>query len=299
MKRNVVVKILLDISMIVLYLLLMFAQSFGSLFHETFGIIIAVLFLIHILLNLSMTKGLIISVKNGKANIIRLLLSISDFILVLCMPLVIISGVLIAKELFVLPEFLPWQAVFTIHNVLSYVCLAVMIFHILFHAKYLIGVFKKIPSSVKSREMAAGLGRFVMGFAAIAVVYCSVVLFKGTTNSLPVSKSADNINKIETTKGTTSNELYKSLEETTIPFDESSTEIDKNENSQILDDEQSDSITQYEEETTKPSVDDFLSKLFCTGCGRRCSLLTPRCGKGEMQASQAREEYIQTYGEIE
>lgn len=43
------------------------------------------------------------------------------------------------------------------------------------------------------------------------------------------------------------------------------------------------------------SLEDYLGSLFCSGCGRHCSLLSPRCGKGENQASQAAEEYYETY----
>jgi hypothetical protein len=43
------------------------------------------------------------------------------------------------------------------------------------------------------------------------------------------------------------------------------------------------------------SLEDYLGPLFCSGCGRHCSLLSPRCGKGENQASQAAEEYYETY----
>ena len=43
------------------------------------------------------------------------------------------------------------------------------------------------------------------------------------------------------------------------------------------------------------SLEDYLSTLYCTGCGRHCSLLAPRCGKGEHQASQATDEYYEIY----
>ena len=45
------------------------------------------------------------------------------------------------------------------------------------------------------------------------------------------------------------------------------------------------------------SLDDYLGSLFCSGCGKHCSLLSPRCGRGQDQASQAAAEYYETYGE--
>lgn len=44
------------------------------------------------------------------------------------------------------------------------------------------------------------------------------------------------------------------------------------------------------------SLGDYLSSLTCSGCGKHCSLLSPRCGKGENQAAQATNEYYEIYG---
>ena len=45
------------------------------------------------------------------------------------------------------------------------------------------------------------------------------------------------------------------------------------------------------------SLDDYLGSLFCSGCGKHCSLLSPRCGRGQDQVSQATAEYYEAYGE--
>lgn len=72
--------------------------------------------------------------------------------------------------------------------------------------------------------------------------------------------------------------------------------IDDNDSQGAEDDEVIISEPQPETEgNTPPSLEDFLSKLTCTGCGKHCSLLYPRCGRGNMQAQQAEEEYMQTY----
>lgn len=46
-----------------------------------------------------------------------------------------------------------------------------------------------------------------------------------------------------------------------------------------------------------PTLEEYLKSLTCKGCGRRCSLLTPQCRKGENFANQAKTEYYSTYGE--
>ncbi len=46
----------------------------------------------------------------------------------------------------------------------------------------------------------------------------------------------------------------------------------------------------------KPTLEDFLRGLRCSGCRHNCSLLSPRCMNGARKASQAESEYYQTYG---
>ncbi|MGN0115762.1 MAG: cytochrome b/b6 domain-containing protein [Acutalibacteraceae bacterium] len=295
MKRNVVIKILLDIAMLVLYLMLMFARGFGGLFHEVVGIGIGVLFVIHILLNFTMTKGLIKSVKSGKAKADRVLLALSDLLLTVCMPIVIVTGVLIAKELFIMPFSIPWQLIFTVHNVLSYVCLGLMAFHVLFHGKYLIGVFKKLPT-LSGREAAAALSRFAAGAAAAAVLYVGVVAYKERTEEVP--PILDNSqNKISDTAPQYSVVAPSSSAVITEAMTNDDSYVITEKAEQVVTEDNETEVITQPQPTNPPSLEDYLSTLFCSGCHRHCSLISPRCGKGEQQAEQAKEEYVQMYGE--
>ena len=46
-----------------------------------------------------------------------------------------------------------------------------------------------------------------------------------------------------------------------------------------------------------PTLEEYLKGLFCNGCGRHCSLLSPQCHKGVNKAEVAQTEYYDTYGE--
>lgn len=299
MKRNVIVKVLLDVAMLALYLMLMFVRGFGALFHEVVGIGIGVLFVVHILLNLTMTKGLIKSVKSGKAKADRVLLALSDLLLIVCMPIVIITGILIAKELFVMPFMIPWQALFTVHNVLSYVCLGLMALHLLLHGKYLVGIFKKLPT-LSGREAVAALGRFAAGAAEAAVLYVGVVAYKERTEEVP--PILDNSqNKISDTAPQYSVVVPSPSTAITQPIaaeqtDDVTAAITEKSEQVVTENNETEVITQPQP-TNPPSLEDYLSTLFCSGCHRHCSLISPRCGKGVEQAEQAKEEYVQMYGE--
>lgn len=52
-------------------------------------------------------------------------------------------------------------------------------------------------------------------------------------------------------------------------------------------------------EEPAPTLEEFLGNMYCTGCGKHCSLLYPslypRCGRGEMHAQQAENKYNEMY----
>ena len=80
----------------------------------------------------------------------------------------------------------------------------------------------------------------------------------------------------------------KSQPETTAP--DSGTSKKKEEDTQNQTQETGD-------DAEVPSLSDYLGKLFCTGCGKHCSLLSPGCGHGRQQAQQAETQYVQEYGD--
>ncbi|MGN0689788.1 MAG: DUF4405 domain-containing protein [Oscillospiraceae bacterium] len=296
MKNNVIVKIFLDITMIILYLLLMFANGLGGFFHETVGLGVGVLFIVHIVLNITMIKGFFVSVKNKNIKPYKAILLIADILLAISMPIVIVTGALIAKELFVVNSGISWLLLYNVHNILSYVCLGIMALHILLHAKYLVGVFKMLPSALSEKEMKSAVCRFSAGAVVAVILYTSIAVFKNI---------ADNKNVIEIHEPE-----EKEVIVTTIPTETSVIEdIPITSITEVTDETTIEKTAPTTEETTveitttaettsvPPTLEEYLSKLTCTGCGKRCSLLRPRCGKGHMQAEYATEEYYSIYGE--
>lgn len=302
MNRKVIVKIFLDIVMLVLYALLMFAQGLGGFFHETVGLGIGILFIIHVALNIPMIKGLFKAVKSG--NAVKVITLVSDIALTVCMPIVIVTGVLMAKDLFVVNSGISWQLLFDVHNILSYVCLGIMVLHLLMHAKYLVGVFKKLPSS--GAELRSAVCRFSAGAAAGVVLYTSLAVFKNytdkdiTNNQYLPDKNTVSTPSVISQPNSSVNESVPDNEKITESTADNeqiteSTAESTPDNEQITESTASERISESTETTPLPSVEEYLSSLICTGCGKRCSLLHPRCGKGQMQAERAKEQYNQTY----
>ena len=269
MKHRTFLKLLIDVAMCIVYLMLMFADGVGGFFHEAVGIGIGALFIIHILLNRSMTKGLIATVRAGSGGIRKRLLLASDLILFTGMPLVILTGILIAKELFVLLIDLPWKLIFLVHKYAAYGCLAALCLHVLMHARYLAGVVRKLPSMEK-KELRAALCRFGAGTVVSVALYLALVLCIPSGN-----KTAP---QLPTIAAGTSHpvEDVRSEEALTVGIPSA---LESNEESA--------------EEI--PTLEEYLQGLQCTGCGRQSSLISPNCKKGRMQAERAAEEYASMY----
>ena len=267
MKGKTVFKIMLDAVMTVLYILLVFELGTGPFFHETVGIGIGVLFIIHVLLNMNLIKGLKRSVINGKAGTAKKLLYYSDIFLPFGMFVAIITGVLISRVLFSFNVQAVWMLIYLVHKVTSYICLAILLGHILLHAKYLAVVIKQMFLNWRSKQLV----KSVSGFAAIAlIIYIAYSSFYSDyKNSSTYYPEASAISETVSNSGaavTTASPNTKKEEA---------------------------AVTS--QPTTAVTLKQYLSGFICTGCSRRCPLSSPQCSIGRTQATKATTEYNQKY----
>lgn len=211
------------------------------------------------------------------------------------MPIVILTGGLIAKELFVIKSDISRELIFNIHNVLSYMCLGIMLLHTLLHGKYLVGVFKKFPSAISGGEAKSALFRFSAGAAAAVVLYSSLAVFKTISDKQEYLENTDSENSHDNSRETFSETADESERSNNTQIGSSVTSDEYN--SSISESSDAESSKSQPEPTSTPTLEEYLSRLVCTGCGKRCSLLHPRCRKGEMRAETAKKQYYQTYSE--
>ena len=125
------------------------------------------------------------------------------------------------------------------------------------------------------------------------------------------SDSSDNVSETESSVQNT-NELNSSAPSVESSIDEvskteSSVQTDvftpaEPEPSVISDNEVQQSEEQIEEDDgeeyaeEKPSLEEFLKSLRCSGCRHNCTLFSPRCMNGARKASQAQTQYYELYG---
>lgn len=96
MKAKQMFKIILDIMMTILFMVMMAYHITGNTLHEWLGITLFVLFMIHNALNYKWYKSLF----KGRYSSVRVLGTVINLLLILAMLGIIISGVMLSRDVF-------------------------------------------------------------------------------------------------------------------------------------------------------------------------------------------------------
>ncbi len=122
-------KIIVDVLMIIGMFFSMSLQLFGPGVHKLIGLLTFLLFLVHNLLNRQWYKGLF----KGKYTPVRIAHTITNYLVILAMIGIIVSGVMLSKEL--AQGFDGMTTGRILHNISSYIgCIGIAV-HIGFHLK--------------------------------------------------------------------------------------------------------------------------------------------------------------------
>ena len=152
--------------------------------------------------------------------------------------------------------------------------------------------------------------------AAFAAVYAVICLTYGAVNGIDLPVSTEAVEELsinesipaETQAATTIPETTQPTEETTFSerrkkhgkrhfFTEPATEAPE----EIIPEQaETEEKKQQIEESTEvpdvPTLEEYLGKLRCGGCGHGCTLLHPRCMRGARKQSSAESDYYSLYG---
>ena len=293
-------KIFLDIIMTVIMILLLNTNFTGVGLHEILGIAIFLLFLLHKIFNFkwikSITKNLFSKSVKSKAKAMYAI----DLLLLILVTLNVLTGILISTTILTGITANNIAVTSNLHHIFAYSLLAVLIVHIGLHLSVIRNAMKMKKHSV--------LGNVAL---VVVVAFLSVSLFesntvkdlimqKKETNSHYESQVEEKPKDDDKTQSTTSQNSSSTPTQTPSsqqkptdvkPQTSSKDEDDGNtiQNSSI----QNSSSTVAED---RPTIEEFLSKLFCTGCGRRCPLTSLACGRGNRYQQQKVQQYNQTYG---
>lgn len=208
MKKKI--RIIVDCGMVLLLPLLMAYSLVGETAHEYLGIGMFLLFIAHHILNIAWWKNLI----RGKYTPIRIVGTVSNFVLVIIMLALPISGMILSRHAFRFWHFGGTSAARTVHLLASYWGLVLMSLHAGMHGNVMMGMIRKAanmqhPSKIRTWNLRVipccrGLGRqqdfsvedtaflgVIMGETVIIVVQFFTTLIGSSGDSRTTRPTAD------------------------------------------------------------------------------------------------------------
>ena len=269
-------KLIMDGIMIVLLAVLMDHSLTGGLMHELLGIVILMGFIIHVAVNRKYYGAMLKAIKNDEVGSKSKAAFVINIILPIAAILMLISSLAVSQDLFTgIAALFSSDLWMPIHIVCAVVLLVSVFIHVCMHAGLISTFIGKHTENAALLKMKSTWMRVMAFLFALLVVKSSFSSMADAASFLP---SADR-DQPEFDQGSNkkNNELI----------------IEENDTS-----DQDGYVIEIEPEPEPEetmSLEDYLGSLFCSGCGKHCSLLSPRCGKGENQASQATAGYYETY----
>lgn len=162
MKKKMICKIVVDVIMTVLLLFLMARQITGDSAHEWLGAGMFVLWIAHHILNRNWYRHLF----KGKYTPVRILQTVTNFAVLLSMFGLMISGVVLSREVF---AFLPISGGIalarTLHILSAFWGFVLMALHLGLHWNIILNMVRKAAGGVVSKPMRISL-RIAAGLIA-------------------------------------------------------------------------------------------------------------------------------------
>lgn len=168
MKPKQILKIAADLLMTAMLLLLMAYSLVGEAAHEWLGVGIFLLFLLHHILNKNWLKALF----RGKYPPIRILQTVIDLLILLCMAGSMISGILLSRYVFRLDIHRFSAALQTVHMLSAYWEFALLSLHIGLHWGGIMSMAKSLakkPSKIRKQALR-GAAFLIAAYGAYAFV---------------------------------------------------------------------------------------------------------------------------------
>lgn len=253
--------------MTVLFVILIYAYDTGLAFHEIAGLVIFALFTVHIILNWSWIKSVTKNLFTSKIKTKSKLMYVLNAALLISVGTIIITGIMISRVVFDFGLNGETHTLAAAHKWTAYTCLGLFAIHIALNWRFvsvsLRNMFRNYKGS-KLRKSFQALG------AAALVIFVMYSLFMPGSDKTAQQAAAIQISPREITA--------------TKKVDSSP-------------DDQNHTISNTQDDVEDiPSLSDFLSNMFCTGCDKHCPLLSPQCKTGQSQLQAAKIQYEKLYG---
>lgn len=266
------IKPIVDFVMYIGLVLCMGYQLTGNLWHEYIGIFMFILFIIHLILNDHWFKHFGKIAKNSFSNIRSSLLFLTDLLLFFNIIALAITSVLISKNVFSFVSLQGSRFTSWLHTFSAYLGLIIMSLHIGCHWK---GILLRVCNLFEMNKGTKGIKvvlRIIAGLLAVLGVVFSFQRDIGRRLLWDSSMKTMRPDMVKPDFSSANKNEFRNVQ----PNRDMQYGKGKENKQQI-----SEAIQEGE------SQEDYLGRLICTGCGKQCSLLNPRCGIGQMQAQEA------------
>jgi hypothetical protein len=263
----------LDMIMSILMIVLMGYQVTGNHWHEIIGTGLLVLFIIHLSMQVRWFKNIHKIAKNAIAKKYLLIGFITDILIFIDMIGMAITSVMISREVFASLNLTGGMIFVYLHNVFAYGGLILISIHLGCHWKVILfKINQKLGVTKNNGKNGITIVERIAAFTLAAFgVFASFERNIGSKFLLPNMKEQSNLASASMEEVFSGNSFggkqKKDNTTPTISSDDSSSE------------------------SSSESLNDYLSKLTCTGCSKHCCLLTPQCSVGRQQAQQATAAY--------
>lgn len=285
MKKKLVLKMLVDLVLTICFVVAMGYYVTTLKIHELVGVVFTGFMVFHMFLGAKWFVQLC-KRKQGKIPLIMHIRTVSTILVMIDLVVLSLSGILISRTLFIFLSIGNTALWTWIHKVSAYGGIILIGIHMGMYWNIVMAFFRKLFGITCASTFRTILLRLVALFMAILgvkasfdrglaakFVFTTMELNSGFGEELTVSNKSSKetltANQFGGGKGNKPNkgQGHGNGEESS---------------------QRSFADTPVVEGETE---NDYLGRLTCTACGKHCSLLTPQCNRGELQAQQAIETY--------
>ena len=270
-------KLILDGILLALLLVLMDYSLTGGLLHELLGIVFLTGLTVHAVINRKYYGAMLRGMRSGKVSAKSKVGFAVDIILPATAFIMLISSLAVSQDLFpgiaALFDRSLWVPVHIICAAVLLICVSV---HVCLHAGMISSFIGQATENETVLKMKTAGMRVLAFLFALLVMKSSFSSMSDAAGMLPAGGTGEA--EADKSSDKQSNELI-------IEGDDSS-----DQDGYVIE------VEPEPEPEETVSLDEYLGSLSCSGCGKHCSLLSPRCGRGQDQVSQATAEYYEIYG---
>jgi len=292
------IKMIFDIIICILFILLMDTITTGIFLHELLGILLFGLFILHKAINRKWIKNVTLGLFKKEINTKTRVMYVVDVLLLISVTVLTLSGIFISESLFTFIQVGNIDYLRVIHKFSAYFSLVIVAVHIGLHWPMIMAMVKKILK-LRQKNFARNV---VLRVLAVAIVVW------GVKCSIDKNLAGELLAPFGTTKNTyealpgTGADTGEAVASDIPSFDTQAAQmsytlgstdsgLEITTSTKNTADTSALSATPVAGDSGSQSLEDYLSKLYCTGCGRHCSLLAPQCSTGVRQAAIAEQEY--------